>query len=89
MTLQNNSEGLMWAITYREDPKLIGTIGIWNIVKERAQAEIGYELLPQYQTNGIMLEALRSALKVAFENLKLESVIAHPRGDNLKSISLF
>jgi len=88
MTLQNNSEGLMWAITYREDPKLIGTIGIWNIVKERAQAEIGYELLPQYQGKGIMLEALRSALKVAFESLKLETVVAHPRGDNLKSIRL-
>jgi ribosomal-protein-alanine N-acetyltransferase len=48
ITIQANSEGLMSAIAFKDDRKLIGTIGIWNFIKEKAEAEIGYELLPQY-----------------------------------------
>jgi len=88
MAIQNNSEGLMWAITRKDDPELIGTIGIWNIVKEKAEAEIGYELLPQYHGKGIMREALKTAIKFAFDTLKLKTIVAQPRADNLKSINL-
>ena len=88
IAIQNNSEGLMWAITLKNDPKLIGTIGIWKIVKEKAEAEIGYELLPQYQGNGIMLEAVKTAIKFGFETLKLKKIVAESRVDNLRSINL-
>jgi len=88
IAIQNNGEGLMWAITLKDDPKLIGTIGIWNIVKEKAEAEIGYELLPQYQGKGIMQEALKTAIKFGFETLKLKKFVAESRVDNLRSVSL-
>src|SRR5688500_12404638 len=38
--------GIYWAITLKNDNKLIGTICYWNIVKEHSRAEIGYELHP-------------------------------------------
>ena len=88
IAIQNNSEGLMWAITLKDEPELIGTLGIWNIVKEKAEAEIGYELLPQYQGKGIMLEALKTAVKFGFETLKLKRFVAESRVDNLRSVSL-
>src|ERR1700743_3465614 len=56
ITNQLNKESFMWVITLKDDPKLIGTIVYWNIVKEKNQAEIGYELLPQYHGKGIMHE---------------------------------
>src|ERR1700754_891403 len=33
--IQNNNEGMIWAITLKDAPKLVGTIGCWNIVKEK------------------------------------------------------
>src|ERR1700733_10784775 len=41
---QLNDKSVMWVITLKDDPKLIGTIVYWNIVKEKDQAEIGYEM---------------------------------------------
>jgi ribosomal-protein-alanine N-acetyltransferase len=86
--IQNNEQGLMWAITLNYDAKLIGVIGIWNILKGKAEAEIGYELLPQYQGKGIMLEALTIAIKFGIDTLKLKTIVADSRLDNIKSINL-
>jgi len=86
--IQNNGDGIMWAITLSNAPQLIGTIGIWNIVKEKAEAEIGYELLPQYQGKGIMQEALKAAITFAFKTMKLKTIVAEPRADNQGSIKL-
>jgi len=41
-----NTEAVLWAITWKDDFKLLGTICLWKISKEDARAEIGYELLP-------------------------------------------
>lgn len=87
-TIQNNGEGLMWAIMLRDDPKLLGTISIRNIVKEKAEAEIGFELLPRYQGKGIMLEALKAVIKFCFKTLQLKTIVAESRADNLRSVRL-
>jgi ribosomal-protein-alanine N-acetyltransferase len=85
---QNNGEGLMWAITLKGDPKLIGTIVYYHIVKENDKAEIGYELLPTYHGQGIMQEALLKVINFGFENLGLKIIEADTRADNLSSIKL-
>src|SRR5437868_13096004 len=54
----NKNESVYWAITFKNDSKLIGTICYWNISKENDRAEIGYELQPRYQGKGIMQEAI-------------------------------
>ncbi len=53
-----NNKWIYWSICYKENPKLIGTICLWNINEELSKAEVGYELLPEYQKKGIAKESL-------------------------------
>jgi ribosomal-protein-alanine N-acetyltransferase len=83
-----NNESILWAITMKEDSKLIGTICLWNIDKEKEHAETGYELLPQFQGKGFMQEAFLKVLEYGFENLKLKAIEAVLHEKNLRSIKL-
>jgi ribosomal-protein-alanine N-acetyltransferase len=84
----SNNEWLYWAIVLKGEKKLMGTFCLWNFSKENNSAEIGYELLPNFQGKGIMQEAIEGIIKYGFEILKLNSLDAftHPR--NIKSIKL-
>jgi ribosomal-protein-alanine N-acetyltransferase len=53
------NEGINWAITLKDSPKLIGIIGHYRIKPENYRAEIGYMLLPEFNGKGIMPEAVR------------------------------
>jgi ribosomal-protein-alanine N-acetyltransferase len=85
---QNNNESMMWAITLKDNPKLIGSITYWNIVKEKDEAEVGYELLPQYRGQGIMQEALLKVIEFGFKTLGLKSIFADPKAINERSVKL-
>jgi ribosomal-protein-alanine N-acetyltransferase len=85
---QKNNQSAMWAITLKDDPKLIGTIVCRNIVKEDDKAEIGYELLPPYHGQGIMQETLLKVIGFCFKTLGLKIIDAHVRNDNHPSIKL-
>ena len=51
----NKNEGITWAIAFKENPgQLIGTIGLWRLIKEHYRAEIGYMLSPDFWKQGIM-----------------------------------
>jgi len=76
-----------WCIT-RDGSALIGTICLWNFSQDRRTAELGYELHPDVQGQGIMGEALKKVLAFGLEVLGLNSVEAHVHRDNLKSIKL-
>jgi len=84
----NNNEAITWAINQKNDPKLIGTIGFWRIMKEHFRAEIGYLLHPDFQGKGIMHEALEEVLDYGFRTLKLHSIEANVNPNNLISIKL-
>ena len=83
-----SNEGLYWAITLKDNGALIGTICYWNIDAEKDKAELGYELLPQFQGKGIMTEALKSVIELGFDFLKLKNITAFPQKDNIKSHKL-
>jgi [ribosomal protein S5]-alanine N-acetyltransferase len=85
---QLNNESFMWVITLKDEPKLIGTIVYWNIAKEKDQAEIGYELLPQFHGKGIMQEALLKVIDFGFKTLRLKTIVAEPKSNNQPSIKL-
>ncbi len=78
----------MWVITLKDEPKLIGTIVYWNIVKEKDQAEIGYEMLPQYHGKGVMHEALLKVIDFGFNTLGLKTIVAEPKANNQPSVKL-
>ncbi len=87
-TLAENNGTMIWAITRIGEGKLIGTVLYWNIVKEKSQAELGYELLPEYQWKGIMTEALKKVIEFGFEELKYKTIVAEPNMRNMRSIHL-
>lgn len=82
------NQWLYWAITFRGEDTLLGTICLWNISVAEESAEVGYELHPDYQGQGIMQEALGQVLRFGFENLRLKTIRALTRVDNLKSVHL-
>ena len=87
-TYIKNNESIMWAISFKNDPKLIGTICFWNIKKEDFRAEIGFILLPEYHGKGIMDEALRAVIDFGFNTMKLHSIEGNVNPENKASIKL-
>lgn len=77
-----NNEGINWAITLKDDPKLIGIIGHYRIKPEHFRAEIGYILLPEYNGKGIITEAVQETVKYGFDVMKLHSIEAIIDPDN-------
>lgn len=84
----NNNTGLYWGITKSDTKKLVGTICLFNFSDELKTCEIGYELLPEYQRQGIMNEALKKIIDFTFQNLEMEAIEAFTHKDNLSSTQL-
>ncbi len=83
-----NNDGITWAVTLKNNPALIGTIGFWRIMKEHYRAEIGYMLKEEFQKKGIMQEAVLATLHYGFYVMKLHSVEANVNPFNIASIKL-
>ena len=71
-----SNEGINWAITYKDNPKLIGIIGHYRIKPEHFRAEVGYMLLPEYNGKGIISEAIKEVVNYGFNAMKLHSIEA-------------
>ena len=80
-----NNEGINWAITLKNSPKLIGIIGHYSIKPEHYRAEMGYMLLPEYHGKGIITEAIKEVIKYGFEIMKLHSIEAIIDPENFAS----
>ena len=76
------NDGINWAITLKDNPKLIGVIGHYRIKPEHYRAEIGYMLLPEYHGKGIVSEAVKEAVNYGFQVMKLHSIEAIIDPDN-------
>lgn len=85
--VRNNSLSY-WAISKKGQEKLVGTICIFNVSEELRQGEIGYELLPEYQGEGIMVEAAAKIIDYAIQTLGLQTIEAHTHQANQGSIKL-
>ena len=87
MAIEQN-QSVYWAISLKNIAELIGTICLWNFSANHLTAELGYELSPIFQGQGIMNEAIEAVLKYAFEIIELESIVACTHKDNSSSIKL-
>ncbi len=83
---KNNS--IYWAITLSDTNKLIGTICLFNFSDDNLKAEIGYELLPDFQGKGIMQEALSKVINFGFQQIGLHSIEAYTHSENRCSTRL-
>ena len=79
---------LYWAITFNNTNILIGTICLFSFSEENNKCEIGYELLADFQRQGIMKEAAEKVIDYAFNIIKVQKIEAVPHRDNKNSITL-
>jgi ribosomal-protein-alanine N-acetyltransferase len=86
LVIENKS--MFWAISFKNDPRLIGTICLWNISEEKNSVEIGYEMLPTYQGKGIMNEAMQAVIQFAFEKMGASVIEAVFHPENSRSLVL-
>lgn len=83
-----NDKWLYWAICLKGGGNLIGTICLWNFSDDKTEAEIGYELLPEFHGRGIMDEALKSVIEFANKKLQLKKILAFTHKENVSSSKL-
>ncbi|MEO8712220.1 MAG: GNAT family protein [Parafilimonas sp.] len=88
ITALKNTDGITWAVTQKDNPKLIGTIGFWRIQKEHYRAEIGYMISDAFQRQGIMQEAISAVLDYGFKVMYLHSVEANVNPGNEASVKI-
>ncbi len=79
------NEGINWAITIKGNPKLIGVIGHYRIQPENHRCEIGYMILPQYNGQGLVTEAVKAVVAYGFDNLQMHSIEAVIDPNNIAS----
>lgn len=84
----NNNNSLYWAITLKEKNTLVGTICLFGFSDEYSKCEIGYELLTNFQGQGIMKEATEKVIDYAFETINVQMIEAVLHRDNQGSIKL-
>ena len=79
---------IYWVVSYKNETKLVGTICLWNISKDQTKADIGFELLPDFQEKGIMQEVIPTVIDYGFNTMKLITIEGEVDPNNIKSIKL-
>lgn len=79
---------LYWAITINGREKLVGTICLFSFSDDNDTCEIGYELLTNFQGQGIMSEAAAKVIEYAFNTIKVRQIEASLHGENERSKKL-
>jgi len=75
-------EPTSWGIEYRENRRIIGTIGYMWHQSDNSAAEIGYSLSRAYWNQGIMTEALRAVIAYSFDRLRINRLEAQHEVNN-------
>ena len=79
---------LYWAIDLGDRNILVGTICLFGFSDEHRKCEIGYELLTNFQGQGIMKEAAEKVIDYAFNTIKVQKIEACLHRDNQRSVKL-
>ena len=77
-----------WAISTGDSNKMIGSICLWNFNEAKTKAEVGYDLHPDYQGQGIMNETIQCILQFGINSLKLAEISAYTDHRNTASCKL-
>jgi ribosomal-protein-alanine N-acetyltransferase len=75
----------IWAIVLRDSAKMIGTIGLHRKMDTQGKSffELGYALAHAYWGKGIMTEAVKKVLEIAFTVMDLKEIyVSHFPGND-------
>lgn len=86
--LINKDESIYWVASYKDHTAMIGAACLWNFDTQNGTVEMGYELLPEFQGKGIMVEIITRILQYAFEVMGIKTIVACPSIDNPPSVKL-
>lgn len=75
-----------WAITLTNTKTVVGTICLFDFSEN--SCEIGYELMNQFQRQGIMKEAVQVVIDYTFQTLKVKKILAFTHYENQNSTKL-
>lgn len=81
-----NNKWFYWIIANETTDQLMGTICLYNFNDVKQSCEVGYELLPAYQGNGYVAQAMSLIIQFAFNILNQQSVFADINEANLPSL---
>lgn len=83
-----NNKSIAWGISLKDEPKIIGSICLWNFSSDKKTAEVGYDLNPEFQGKGIMSEALNLVIAYGFKKLHLVKIEAftHQKNESSKKL---
>ena len=83
-----NKELISWVINLKGSPRQIGDLGYLYFSAEKLQAEIGYQLLPEYHGKGIMTEAVEKVIDYGTRIIGLKKILAVTTEANASSVRL-
>ncbi|HVU12940.1 MAG TPA: GNAT family protein [Phototrophicaceae bacterium] len=78
-------DSLVWAVTLKDEDRLIGDCLFWHFDFASGCTEIGYELHPAYVRQGMMTEAASAVIAFGFEQLDLHRIEADASLENAAS----
>lgn len=82
------NERINWGITVKGLDKMIGVIGYVRMNEDAHRSEVGYVLHHAYLRQGFAGEALDAVIQYGFKVMKLHSIEAIIRPDNIASMSM-
>jgi ribosomal-protein-alanine N-acetyltransferase len=84
----SEGESIYWSMALHGDPKMIGSICLWNFSEDCKTGEVGYGIHTDFQGMGLMTEALERILDYGFEALDLDQIEAYTDRRNEASLKL-
>ena len=84
----DKKNALYWGVTIQDTNKIIGAVGIFNVSIDKENCEIGYELLTNFQNQGIMKEAIEKVIDYTFNTIKIKHIEAFLHNENERSVNL-
>lgn len=74
-----------WAVEEKDSKRLIGGVGLWY-PEGWPEPELAYWLMPQAQGKGYATEAGLKVIEVAFDVMRLETLVSYMNPENNASI---
>ncbi len=81
----DNAESYQWAIKYKEDNQVIGSVGVIDCSDRDKRCEIGYCISKKYWNKSIMTEALKEIIRFLLIDVGFERVQATVNESNTAS----
>jgi [ribosomal protein S5]-alanine N-acetyltransferase len=80
---KEDNDSINWAITLKDENKMIGIIGFVRTSKENHRGEVGYMLHHHYHGKGIMQEALTAVIDYGFKEMNFHTIegVVDPRNN--------